>query len=565
LTQITKPTSRKSSGKGPLRRGSSSAIRALARPDEWAISMGLKVDGKPFTLEGGEYIQQVIRDTSPEIVIPKAAQTRFTVTFLTRSLHWITQRGWHHLYLLPLKTGAIPFVQARIDPIIDSNPILGDQFQSVDNRLHKQSRQSINLYIRGTNIKSELQEIPVDVEVWDERDRMIERLPDDTDPLEEARHRMDGSKIRKLTMLSTPTVEGYGVYADEAWGNSDQHRWEIKCPSCGRFQVLNFEDNLKLGNTYLDCALQCIHCPHVFSDEERITLNATGRWVPYNPDGNIRGYHISQFNSPTQPLSEIMKAWYAGQNEILKLKSFYNQNLGLPYTAPGDKLTPQVLDKCVEPGYTLGGIPNGSVYVGIDIGTLIHVISLHYDRYNRSALWDLRLFREFDQVEKYLDGLISFSAVIDAHPEKRAARDLAIKFHGKLWIGFSDDRDQNEQIAAFNVLKVGEAGKVRIDRNLALDQVSDDFIRGRAILPADARELGEPMPKKQYNGLYHQFNQMVRIEQTNTKGVPVVRWVKNRNPDHWHHAWMFARVAMEKAPTLLVPPAISSAMSRFHG
>ena len=76
----------------------------------------------------------------------------------------------------------------------------------MDNRLHKQSQNAINLYIRGTNIERELQEIPVDVEVWDQRDRIVE------DNLEEARHRMDGSNVKKLMMLiSTPTVPGHGV------------------------------------------------------------------------------------------------------------------------------------------------------------------------------------------------------------------------------------------------------------------------------------------------------------------------------------------------------------------
>lgn len=536
-------------------------MRTLARPDEWAVGMDLKVDGRAFTLRGGEYVRQVIRDTSPEIVIPKAAQTRFTVTFLVRSLHWITQRHWHHLYLLPLKTGAIPFVQARVDPIIDSNAFLSDQFQNVDNRLHKQSKHSINLYIRGTNIKNELQEIPVDVEVWDERDRMVEQLPDETDPLEEARHRMDGSSVRKLTMLSTPTVEGYGVYADEAWGSSDQHRWEIPCPGCGRFQVLKFDDNVKLGNNEFDSVIECVHCRRAFSDLERVAANASGRWIPYNPDGRIRGYHISQFNSPTQPLEEILKAWFMGQTEIRKLRSFYNQNLGEAYTAPGDKITPAILDKCRQPGYTMGGIPNSAVFVGIDVGTLIHVLSWHLDRYKRAMLWDLRLFKDFDQLDKYLSDLLSFNAVIDAHPEKHAARDLSIKYHGKLWLGFSDDRDQNEEIASFNPLKHGEAGKVRIDRNMALDQVSDDFMKGRVILPPDARELGEQMPRKQYGGFYHQFNQLVRMEKENTRGHAVIRWVKNRNPDHWHHAFMFARIAMLRAPALMVPAGISNAMA----
>ena len=216
-------------------------MRTLARPDEWALDMGLKVDGRPFTLQGREYIRQVIRDTSDEIVIPKAAQTAFTVTFLVRTLHWIKERGWHHLYLLPLKTGAIPFVQARIDPMIASNPELESQFQTVDNRLHKQSKDGINLYIRGTNIDRELQEIPVDCEVWDERDRMVE------DNLEDARHRMDGSAIQKLTILSTPTVPGHGVDAAEAWWASDQHRWEIPCLGCGRYQTDHLRRELEIG------------------------------------------------------------------------------------------------------------------------------------------------------------------------------------------------------------------------------------------------------------------------------------------------------------------------------
>lgn len=539
-----------------------SRIRALARPDEWAVGMGLRVDGHHFTMDGGEYIRQVIRDTSSEIVIPKAAQTRFTVAMLVRSLQWITQRGWHHLYLLPLKTGAVPFVQQRLDPMIDSNEILSKEFKAVDNRLHKQSSRGIALYIRGTNITRELQEIPVDVEVWDERDRMVSMDAAGNDPLEEARHRMDGSKVRKLTMISTPTVEGYGVYSDDAWGSSDQHRWEIPCPSCGTFQVLNFDDNLKLGDKADDCALECIHCSHSFTDLERVALNAKGRWVPHNLDGKLRGYHISQFNSPTQPLNEIMKAWYAGQTESRKLKSFHTQNLGLPYTAPGDKITPQVLDKCRQPGYSMGGIPNGPVYVGIDVGTLLHVTSWHLDRFGRQMLWDMRLLENFGQLDRYLGDLISWSAVIDAHPEKHAARDLAVKYHGKLWIGFSDDRDQNEEIASWNTLKLGEGGKVRIDRNMALDQVAQDHMNGRVILPPDARALGEHMPKKEFNGYYHQFNQMVRIEQENTKQNIVVRWAKNNNPDHWHHSAMFARVAMFKAPTLVIPAGIGNALNR---
>lgn len=530
-----------------------SSVRTLARPDEWALDMELRVDGRPFTLEGREYIRQVIRDTSDEIVIPKAAQTAFTVTFLTRTLHWIKERGWHHLYLLPLKTGAIPFVQARIDPILDSNPSLGKEFKTVDNRLHKQTKDGINLYIRGTNIDRELQEIPVDCEVWDERDRMVE------ENLEDAMARMDGSQVKKLTILSTPTVPGHGVDAEDAWWASDQHRWEIPCPGCSRFQVLSFEENLKLGDKPDECVLECAFCHRELRDDERRGLNKLGRWVATNPDGKKRGYHISQFNSPAQPLEKIIAGWFAGQTNARKLRSFYNNKLGLPYVAPGDQLTPEILDKCRVPGYVMGGIPDSAVYIGIDVGNVIHMKAYTLNRHKQRQLWDMKIFKEWNEVDNYLGRLSNFMAVCDAHPEKRAARDMSLKYPGRFWLGFELDRPQTQEIAVWHPLKHGEAGKVVIDRTMAFDTVIQDYMNGNVILPSNARDLGEFVNRRDYNGFYAQMIQMVRVEEEDTQGRIVARWKKNKNPDHWHHADMFARIAMLNAPTLTVPRAISEA------
>lgn len=529
--------------------------------------MELRVDARDFTLNGREYVRQIIRDNSPEIICPKAAQMSYTVSAITKSLHNVVQRSWNGLYLLPVKTGAIPFVQARIDPVIESNPGLDQEFSSVDNRLHKQSRRGANLYIRGTNILRELQEIPVDFEIWDERDRMVDEI-DGVSPLEEARHRMDGSEIRKLWVLSTPTVDGYGVYADDAWDLSDQHRWEVKCPGCNRYQVLNFEEpsldynNLKLGDSAETCKIECAFCHRTITDQERRTLNAEGRWVATNLDGRIRGYHISQFNSPTQPLYEIMKAYFAGQREPMKLKSFWNQNMGRAYTAPGDKITPELLDRCRMRGYSMGGIPNSWVAVGIDVGAALHCWCWQFDRHGNKLLWNVKLFHSWSDLDKFLGSLTSWTGIIDAHPEKTKAQELARKYHGKLRVGFSEDRDQASEVAIFHALKYGEVGRVNIDKTAALDMFIGDYINGHAHLPMDARELGENLPRKDFNGFYHQQCQMVRIEEENSRGDMRGRWKKNRNADHWHHAGMFASVAALNKPSLSVPAGLSSAMNR---
>jgi hypothetical protein len=561
----TKPTKKQQKPAGG--RGGLDAVRALARPDEWALDMELRVDAHDFSLDGREYVRQIIRDNSPEIICPKAAQMAYTVSAITKSVHNVIMRDWNGLYLLPVKTGAIPFVQARIDPMIESNPALDHEFSSVDNRLHKQSKRGANLYIRGTNILRELQEIPVDFEIWDERDRMIDDI-DGVDPLEEARHRMDGSRIKKVWILSTPTVEGYGVYADDAWDISDQHRWEVKCPHCSRYQTLNFNQpeldysNLKLGDTYKDCVVECAFCNKKISDEERYTLNAEGRWVAHNLEGEIRGYHISQFNSPTQSVPEIMKAYFRGQREPNKLRSFWNQNMGRAYTAAGDKITVELLDKCRLQGYFMGGIPNSYVSVGIDVGMTLHVWCWQFDRYDNKLLWNLKTFYKWDDLENFLRSLTSWTGVIDAHPEKTKALELAKTFHGKLRVGFSEERDQASEIATFHPVKYGEAARVNIDKSAALDMFIADYLNGISRLPADARDLGETLPQKDFNGFYHQQIQMVRIEEPNTKGDMRGRWKKNRNPDHWHHAGMFATVASMQKPSLSVPAGLAVALNR---
>jgi hypothetical protein len=572
LPKISSSNSKAEQTKTVTKRGGLDFVRLLARPDEWAVKMELRVDAHDFTLDGREYVRDIIRDNSPEIVCPKAAQMAYTVSAITKAVHNVIERSWNGLYLLPVKTGAIPFVQARIDPVISSNPALEREFSSVDNRLHKQSRLGANLYIRGTNILRELQEVPVDFEIWDERDRMVDVI-NEVSPLEEARHRMDGSKIKKLWILSTPTVEGYGVYAEDAWDISDQHRWEVKCPGCGRYQTLNFNqpeldyNNLKLGDAYEDCKLECAFCNRTITDEERWTLNAEGRWVAHNLDGRIRGYHISQFNSPTQKVSEIMKAYYMGQREVVKLKSFWNQNMGRAYTAPGDKITIELLDRCRMEGYSLGGIPNSWLSVGIDVGAYLHTWCWQFDRYGNKLLWNAKQFRTWEDLDKFLSGLTTWTGVIDAHPEKTKAQELARKFHGKLRVGFSEDRDQASETATFHPIKHGEVGRVNIDKSAALDMFIADYLNGRARLPMDARELGETMPRKDFNGFYYQQLQMVRIEEENTRGDMRGRWKKNRNPDHWHHAGMFASVAALSKPMLSVPAGLSSAMNRnvIHG
>jgi len=539
-------------------------IQLLAKPDIWAQKLKLRVDGHIFTMEGREYVIPVIRDTSKKLIVKKGAQTAFTILFLVRTFHWITERGWHHMYLLPAKTGAVPFVQKRVDPIIKSSPELQHKFKTVDNRMHKQTNDDIALLIRGANVESELQETNVDVVIYDEYDRMA------TEFLSDAKHRTDGSKIKRLTYLSTPTVPGHGLDSDDMWYASDMMKWFVKCPGCGRAQTLTMEENLKIGDNMFDCKLECQFCSRVWKDHERAAANATGYWEPQQLDGNFRGYHINQFNSPTMDLSDIMEDYFEGQKDAKKLKAFFNQSLGEPYAAPGAQVTPEILDGCIRKSYQIGGIPNGGVFIGIDVGhDEIYVKCDHLLRNGERGLWNMYHIKDKPGQsawewldENLLSKLTSWVAVCDAHPDKRGANALAVKYRGRFWMGFEKDRPDQEEIAKFDSPGFGEAGKVNIDRTLAFDSTVFQMMNGGYVLPGHARMLGAEMPRRDYNGFYHHMIQMVRVEEEDAKGIGRARWQKNKNPDHWHHADMFAFVATMKKPMLVIPGYMSKALRK---
>jgi len=242
------------------------------------------------------------------------------------------------------------------------------------------------------------------------------------------------------------------------------------------------------------------------------------------------------------------------------MKSFRNNNMGVPYVAEGDQITPELLDRCRIPGHQQGGIPDGSVFVGVDVGTKLHVRADTLTRHGHRKAWQFRIFNEWGELDNFLEGLISWVCVCDAHPEKRAARDLSLKHHGRFWLGFEMDRDQSQELAHWHTLKYGEAGRVVIDRTMAFDTVISYYMNGKVILPMNARDIGEEMPNRDYNGFYHQMIQQARVEEEDLKGRLVARWQRNRNPDHWHHADMFCQIATIKNPGLFIPAEMQTKM-----
>jgi hypothetical protein len=530
-------------------------------------------------MKGREYERAILRDEHPHIIIPKGAQLGLTSTAIVKCSHCCDSRRKNVMYLLPLKAGSKMFVQARIDPIIESNRELQHTFSRTNNVVQKQTIHGTNWYIRGTNIRTELREVPVDFLVLDERDVMNE------DNLPDAYERISGSKYARVMELSTPTVDGHGVYAEDAWKATDKNMWWVRCPHCNAAQVLMFEENVEpwLGDEAESSLCCCSHCHKPLSDDDRADMNSTGEWVPENLNADKRGYYVNQLNSPTKPLASMLANFFRGQHDVKLLKAFHNNGLGLPFSAPGDKFSAELLDGARK-SYQLGGMPDGPVFYGIDVQYEALYLTGWTLKNRRLRLWDAQIITGQAGRSKWtvLDEDIlprtnNWLALIDAHPAKEEVETLCKKWAGRVWMAFEKDAPNQPETCDFQKFKFGEVPKVNIDRTMAFDGYIKKYIDGLAELPRDARELGEHMPRLGYSGFYHQHLQMVRVEQAtaseSTTGSAKsyateqikARWVKNKVADHWHHAAMFGFAATMRDVPLEIPAEVGDVLRAAGG
>jgi len=189
----------------------------------------------------------------------------------------------------------------------------------------------------------------------------------------------------------------------------------------------------------------------------------------------------------------------------------------------------------------------------------------------KRVMWQIKLLAPrggksmWTQLDEWLSSLGSFTCVIDAEPEKTYAQDFSKKYPGRVFVGFEKDRPDQAEMAVFSDVKQGDVAKVNIDRTAAFDQVIKSYMDGNTRLTADARELGEAMPRLSFNGFYHQMCQMVRAPEYDKNDRLIYRWKKNKNKDHWHHADMFELIATLKEPYTTLSPEEAELFARAGG
>jgi hypothetical protein len=513
--------------------------------------------GVPFDLVRHRYLVDVYGCTAGRMVIFKAGQMGASEYAVSYALHAADARSATVLYVFPTDTHVSDFSSARIGPAMEVSPYLesivvdgsGEEGKRGANRVTLKRVRDRFLYLRGGKVNpdgtaAQLKSIDADIIILDEVDEMDARAP------EIARKRLGHSSIGEERDISTPTYSGVGIHGH--WLESDQRAWHVACPHCGLSQPLTLEqivlewDDLKRPVAWhgMDEGRAWIACRRCGKELDRL---APGRWVAKYPSRPVVGFHLTKLFSHLYDPLQVVTALQSVDDT--KRKEAINQDLGLPYTAGSGQITDEVLDDCRRP-YAHGPAPQEDHYtfMGVDVGDPeIYVVIRGDVRPGKDGAPErpqrfAGIVNRFEELDHLIRRYNVTTCVVDAGPETRAARELRNRHWGVVWLATYAGGEQELKMAEAVVWN-REDGTARMARTRTLDATFARFI-GTENVPA---ENTLPANIRSVEGYYDQMKAPVKVQEKNSRGNTIARYVEGTAADHMAHAENYCCAASLRA------------------
>ena len=255
------------------------------------------------------------------------------------------------IYIQPNLDDARKFSRQRIAPMFRASPRLRAKVSDVKSRdsgntILQKSFPGGLLTIVGSQSASALASTPARYVIGDEIDRWALSAGTEGDPWKLAEARTTTYYNAKKVRVSTPTTKGASKIA-EAYDDGTQERWCRKCPHCGEWHDIDFDDikfdfdTVKVGHKkeYIikTVAWCCPSCGCISSEEE--IRNQPARWIAQNPIAIKKGHRsfwLNAFSSPWVAWESIISEFLYARNDPEKLKVVYNTKLGKLWEDRGD-------------------------------------------------------------------------------------------------------------------------------------------------------------------------------------------------------------------------------------
>jgi phage terminase large subunit GpA-like protein len=219
------------------------------------------------------------------------------------------------------------------------------------------------LRIAGCHNANSLRSLPIKKLFLDELDAYPKTLAGEGSPIDLAVKRTESySRTRKIGYISTPLLNNTSNIK-EYFEKGDQRKFFVPCPFCNKKQELIFyskdngeynddkaitskDNNIKTkpyglilnseeckNGNYSSVVYRCKHCGNNMKDYHKKKILQKGEWIPTTKakKPNYRSYHLSTLYSLFKTWEDCVADFLDAGTDPVKLQSFYNLTLGLPF------------------------------------------------------------------------------------------------------------------------------------------------------------------------------------------------------------------------------------------
>lgn len=297
-----------------------------AEPGRWRTSR------TPYLAE----VMNCLSVASPieRVVFMKGAQLGATEAGLNWLGYVIANAPGMMLYVMPTTEAARRTVRTRIDPLIETSPVLADRVvkarsRDPGNTATFKTYPGGHVAFVGANSAVGLRSTPARYLFLDEIDGFPLDADGEGDPVALAIARTTTFRgRRKVFMVSTPTIAGVSRI-EKALAESDNRRFHVPCPACGVFQALEWRNvRWPSGRRHLS-AYECEACGELLPETAKPQMLARGVWRATAPgDGKTAGFHLSSLYSPFQSWAEVAIEHGVVKGDPSRLQVWTNTSLG---------------------------------------------------------------------------------------------------------------------------------------------------------------------------------------------------------------------------------------------
>lgn len=290
----------------------------------------------------------ILEPDARKIAICKAAQTGGTEAALNMIGFSIAHDPTPMLFVLPTFQDAEKFSKGKLADMLRTTPTLRAVVS--DRRMPTREGRAEStvllkqfsggfLALGGSNTPNTFAALSVRTAYGDDVDRWP--MLDEGDPADLLVNRTRTFHDGRVVFVSTPTVRGGRI--DALYTRSDQRRYLLTCPDCGREDWTTWRDDAHFWVAYTDddprtARLACPGCGARHDEARRRAMVTAGHWRPTRTadEPGLIGFHLPALISTlgTVTLPDLVAGWLSVQGRREAVRTFINTSLAEAWDAP---------------------------------------------------------------------------------------------------------------------------------------------------------------------------------------------------------------------------------------